>query len=88
MLVPIYRSAINVFWFWNNVKFSNANAEKVVKPPQNPVINKYFNAEEDKLYFSRIPTNNPIKKQPKTLVTKVAKGKLFAQYLLMIIDKK
>jgi hypothetical protein len=60
-----------------------AKVENVVNPPQNPVINRYlyvvirlklgvdFNPT-----FSAICIKTPINKQPKKLMTKVAKGNL------------
>ena len=54
---------------------SNEKVEKVVNPPQNPVTNNHFKLLFAKLFFSKIPIKNPIKKQPTTLVIKVANGK-------------
>ncbi len=52
--------------------FSAEKVENVVKPPQNPVINKNLSAES---CFRIDAENRPIKKQPTILMTKVAIGK-------------
>ena len=61
-------------WYWpdcSNSKFSKANVEKVVNPPQNPVINsKRHSGENHSNLFAR-PKNTPIAKQPTMFTAKV-----------------
>jgi hypothetical protein len=52
--------------------FSEANEEKVVKPPQKPVISNNFKLSL--LFFEKIPIKIPINKQPIKLTIKVLKG--------------
>lgn len=60
--------------------FSKEKAEKVVKPPQKPVIKNNF-INSDGVFFNNKPDNKPIKKHPKTLLIKVLHGK-FETWLL------
>ncbi|SBV93513.1 hypothetical protein KL86DYS1_10887 [uncultured Dysgonomonas sp.] len=52
-----------------NVKVSLANVEKVVKPPQNPVISRNRRLLEGKRF-----ANKPIQKQPRILTANVPTG--------------
>lgn len=52
-------------------------------PPQKPVINNHLSGPLSMLFFSSQLMKTPIKKQPTTLVKKVANGKVEAKYLLV-----
>ena len=52
--------------------FSIEKAEKVVKPPQKPVVNINFHSLEYMFSFSNHPYNKPIIKQPRIFTSKVA----------------
>ena len=54
---------------------SSANDEKVVKPPQNPVIRKTFIDGEMRCVFSARPKKMPITKLPMMLTANVPQGK-------------
>lgn len=56
-------------------------AEKVVKPPQNPVTKNHFKLLSLSWFLVKIPMNIPIKKQPAIFAIKVANGKVFDQNL-------
>lgn len=60
--------------------FSMLKVENVVKPPQKPVINNHLNVSSV-AFFDKIPIRKPMKKHPKTLIIKVANGKLPDQIL-------
>ena len=62
-----------ILHIWGYFKNTAEKAEKVVNPPQNPVINKYFISEFSLLKV--IP--NPIRTQPMMLIANVAHGKFF-----------
>lgn len=66
--------------FVARLNVSNENVEKVVKPPQKPTINKAFNLGFISPALFRAPISTPNNKQPKTLIVKVAKGKVSFQY--------
>jgi hypothetical protein len=61
--------------------FSKLKVEKVVNPPQNPVISKSFNVSFCKLFFWMYPKSKPISKQPKILAINVAQGNWKALFL-------
>lgn len=54
---------------------SKENVEKVVNPPQKPVIKKAFNRVDIIPDFIKYPVNKPNRKHPITLMVKVARGK-------------
>ena len=54
---------------------SSENDEKVVNPPQNPVIRKTFIDGEIKWVFSAIPKKMPMMKLPTTFTVNVPHGK-------------
>ncbi|MEY2586158.1 MAG: hypothetical protein RLY11_7 [Bacteroidota bacterium] len=57
--------------------FSNANAEKVVKPPQSPVANSNERVVVlVELLFSIYPIINPMTKHPMILTVNVPHGNL------------
>jgi len=55
--------------------FSLANAEKVVKPPQNPTARNIRHSLLRKFPFSDKAYKTPIKKHPVIFTAKVPKGK-------------
>lgn len=63
------------------LKFSNPNAEKVVKPPQKPVISNNFRVSLSELFLDIYPTRIPIIKQPIILTKRVWYGKLENDFL-------
>lgn len=62
--------------FFSKECFSKANAEKVVKPPQNPVARNKVLLEEITLPLAVNPKKRPISRQPITLTRNVPKKKL------------
>tara|TARA_B100000963_G_scaffold161621_1_gene140528 strand:+ start:806 stop:1000 length:195 start_codon:yes stop_codon:yes gene_type:complete len=61
-------------------KFSFANVEKVVNPPQKPmdakrIIEDWFSL----LFLKKYPVSNPIKRQPIKLAQNVLQGKPFPE---------
>lgn len=54
---------------------SSAKAEKVVNPPQNPVMRRTFSSGVMTCVFSIRPKSRPIMKQPITLTRNVPIGK-------------
>lgn len=70
-LSKMYSIAILICPLVINCNVSLEKVEKVVKPPQKPVINNSF-----KLVFStgKNPANMPIKKQPIKFMLNVARG--------------
>ena len=60
---------------------SKEKAEKVVKDPNKPIIKKYFTKYSDEILFSKLLTNTPIIKEPKTLTKRVPNGKFGKIYL-------
>ena len=60
---------------------SSVKAEKVVKPPQMPVIKKSFQST-DEFVLKLMPQNKPIKKQPIILIKKVAVGNVGEKFVL------
>lgn len=60
--------------FWNNKPNSWAKDEKVVKPPKNPVIKKYFALSDiDQCSFIN-SVITPIRKRPNTFTKNIAIG--------------
>lgn len=55
---------------------SRANAEKVVKPPQKPVINNNLISGDRKAYLEERPYKKPISRHPEMFARKVPAGKL------------
>lgn len=53
---------------------SNENVEKVVNPPQNPVISNSLYGVCKGKFLSKTPIKIPIKKQPNALTIKVPLG--------------
>lgn len=69
-LASMYKNAKGIWLLLARVKVSLANVEKVVNPPQNPVISK------KRILLDGIRLmNNPMQKQPNMLTAKVAQGK-------------
>lgn len=66
---------------------SNANVEKVVNPPQKPVVNNKVWFWESKLFLKDIPNTIPISKHPIILTKNVPKKK-FWKYELKILEIK
>jgi len=58
--------------------FSNANAEKVVNPPQKPVAISKERVEPGALLFSVYPIINPMIKHPMILMVNVPSGNLLS----------
>src|SRR5690554_3102523 len=69
------KSAKNVFPDWNNFMFSRAKAEKVVNPPQKPVMNNNLKSGLVSCSFMISPANIPTIKQPAAFTKNVAQGK-------------
>ena len=85
MLPNEYAKNREIFPSRSNVTFSNEKVEKVVKPPQIPVIRKSFTCSGIEEFFILIAQNMPSKKQPEIFTTKVPHGKkLFENNLLMV----
>lgn len=54
--------------------FSSEKVEKVVYPPQKPIINRYFSSLFRIWYLVDRPISNPMIKHPITLIINVAIG--------------
>lgn len=63
------------FPFWYIFRVSIEKVEKVVNPPQNPIINKLLPQPANQSYLNENPKSTPIKKHPKMLTIKVPIGK-------------
>lgn len=74
MLAKAYKSVIVIFPELINSKFSNANAEKVVYPPQNPTTKSMRKSVPEFSDFKKYPARIPIKKQPEMFTKNVPKG--------------
>jgi len=64
---------------FKSMTFSHEKAEKVVKPPQKPMINRCTNwlfSDMDKL-----PQKRPIRNEPRIFTVSVARGKEKETYL-------
>lgn len=70
----MYNSATSEFPDWNSFIFSRAKAEKVVNPPQKPVMNNNFKSAFGICCFVKNPTKIPTIKQPTTFTQNVAQG--------------
>jgi hypothetical protein len=57
-------------------RFSEANAENVVKPPQNPVAKSNFSSFVSFVVLIVAPKTIPIKRHPSILTKKVPSGKI------------
>lgn len=67
--------SVSIWLYSNRLKFSIAKVEKVVYPPQNPVISSNLRCElSEGKCESRSPAKKPIQKQPNIFTRKVAKG--------------
>lgn len=62
--------------------FSQANVEKVVNPPQNPIAKRNFKSEDTAFDLCRYAKIIPIKRLPITLTDSVAIGNLKSKYLV------
>lgn len=71
MLRPIYINKFMYCWFCQRLILSIEKVEKVVKPPQKPIMNTNFRGES---VFSK-EIRAPIIKHPKILTSKVPNGK-------------
>ena len=67
ILAIMYDMAVTICPFWMKCKHSKEKAEKVVKPPKNPVSKIIFKEGTLEIII-------PAKKPPKTLTSKVATG--------------
>lgn len=74
-LAARYNALIVQFPLLPSTHMSFAKVEKVVKPPQKPVIRSKFSSGVIMWCFSIIPKNSPIRKQPKRLTMNVLIGK-------------
>ena len=68
----MYNNKVVKFPLCHKEKFSAENVEKVVNPPQKPVIRRNFNALSS---FMKSEERIPMRKQPIKFTTKVPKGK-------------
>lgn len=68
--------------------FSKAKAEKVVNPPQNPVVRNKMALPERELLFTTNPRIKPRSKLPKTFTLKVAQGIVWEAKLKYLLIKK
>ena len=74
-LSPTY-SPSDIQWRCCSIRYmSSAKEEKVVKPPQNPVMRNTFIEGDITFDLSARPKNIPITKLPITLTEKVPQGK-------------
>lgn len=73
---PAYNTNTNQWRCASSRYISSANDEKVVRPPQKPVMRKIFIVGEMTPLFSASEKNIPIKKQPTILTTNVPNGKV------------
>ena len=62
--------------------FSIPNVEKVVYPPQNPVMKNHLILEFTKSFFSNKAIAIPIKKQPRILMNRIPRGYSAGIYLI------
>ena len=70
-----------------SLMFSNPKVEKVVKPPQKPVVNRRIVAVE-LLFLLKYEDNNPIRKHPNILMRKVGSGKVVFVFSWMMKEQR
>lgn len=70
-----------------SLMFSNPKVEKVVKPPQKPVVNRRMVAVE-LLFLLKYEDNNPMRKHPKILMRKVGRGKVVFVFSWMMKEQR
>ena len=58
----------------NNCTLSLAKVEKVVKPPQNPVVNNRHHGPDNAPHLPKSAYSTPSRKQPARLTANVAHG--------------
>jgi hypothetical protein len=73
-LSPVYIKKCKNSPSLKSARFSFANVENVVNPPQNPTARNIFHSELTRELFSENPYISPIRKQPEMFTRKVPKG--------------
>ena len=74
MLKPMYKKNSSKLPSFNNFKLSLVKAEKVVNPPQKPVVKKIIQFEFSVSFLRKYPKTIPINKEPIVLTNNVFNG--------------
>ena len=85
-LTVTYPIKPHVFPVWSILRLSLAKVEKVVNPPQSPVVRSKHHELSVVENLAKSPYSSPMKKQPMRLTVKVPQGKEPLPIPFMTVD--